>query len=60
MTDFSDLPRLSKDDPWVTVSEARQQRGPIVAGWLASAFSFLFSAKFWRTRFRATQQLFYP
>ena len=59
MTDFSDPPRLSKDDPWVTVSEARQQRGAIVAAWLASVFFILYPAKLWRVRFRATRQRFY-
>ena len=56
MTDFSDPTRLSKNDPWVTLSEARQQRGPIVAGWLKRALSLLCSAQFWRARFRATRQ----
>ena len=60
MTDFSDPTRLSKNDPWVTLSEARQQRGPIVAGWLATALSLLCSARFWRARFRATRQLSRP
>ena len=56
MTDFSDPTRLSKDDPWVTLSEARQQRGPIVVGWLVSALAVLCSAQFWRARFRVTRQ----
>ena len=56
MTDFSDPTRLSKDDPWVTLSEARQQRGPIVAGWLRGALSLLSSAQFWRAGFHATRQ----
>ena len=60
MTDFSDPTRLSKDDPWVTLSEARQQRGPIVAGWLVSAVSLLCSVQFLRARFRATRQLSRP
>lgn len=39
--------RLSSRDPWVTLSEARQQRGQIVAGWFLVAFTFVGSMRLW-------------
>lgn len=60
MTDFANPTRLAKDDPWVTLSEARQQRGAIVAGCLVSTLFILCSARFWRRHFRATRQLSRP
>lgn len=39
--------RLSSRDPWVTLGEARQQRGQIVAGWLIAAAAFVCSMGLW-------------
>lgn len=39
--------RLCDPDPWSTVSEAREQRGPIVAAWLIAAIAFVYSLRFW-------------
>ncbi len=52
--------RLSHQDPWIAVSEAQEQRGPIVAGWLVAAVAFLCSVQFWRARFRPARELSRP
>ena len=47
MTENLNPPRLCSPDPWSVVSEARQQRGPIVAGWLVAAIALACSLQFW-------------
>lgn len=39
--------RLGDADPWSVVSEAREQRGPIVAAWLIGAIALVCSLRFW-------------
>lgn len=52
--------RLSHQDPWATVKEAREQRGPIVARWLVATVALLCSLQFWRARFRTARELSHP
>lgn len=57
MTETPARTRLSPGDPWVAVSEARKQRGPVVAGWVITVIALLCSVQFWRARFRTARQL---
>lgn len=38
---------LYTPDPWSTVAEAREQRGPIVAAWLIAVIALVCSWQFW-------------
>lgn len=42
-----DTTRLCKPDPWITVDEAREQRGPVMARWLMAAVARVRLMRLW-------------
>lgn len=52
MTEDHNPTRLRDPDPWTEVSEAREQRGPIVAAWIVAAITFACSLQIWTRRTR--------